>query len=90
MNSVFEGIHNYTQLEAHSHRPEPPFQGCVLTFSPAMMHSDSISTARDSFKHRSSMRATSVATGDGLPTSNPGEAIGESSMLKKSSPSVGL
>ena len=49
-----------------------------------------MSTARDSFRHRSSVRASSVATGDGLPISKPGEAMGESSTLKNSSPSVGL
>ena len=60
------------------------------TFSPAMIQRDSVSTARDSLKHRSSIRAISVAKGDDLPTSNAGEAMGESSTLKNNSPSVGL
>jgi hypothetical protein len=61
----------------------------TITFSPAMIQSDSVSTALESFKQRSSIRATSVARGDDLPTSNAGEAMGESSTLKNRSPSVG-
>ena len=40
------------------------------TFSPAMMHRDSVSTALDSLKHLSRVLPISVATLDGLTYNN--------------------